>query len=73
MTMLIGQLGKDKSKVVQVNIEEYKGNTGVDIREWYLSDGKWYPTAKGIRIQLDIFSDLLTLLEKAEAEVIPQR
>lgn len=68
MSQQIGTLGSDKTKSLQVRIEEYKGKTGVDIREWYEgNDKKWYPTAKGLRIQLDMISQLITFLEQAEA------
>ena len=65
--MNIGTLGTDRTKSLQVNIEEYKGKTGVDIREWYMgSDNKMHPTTKGLRIQLDMISQLITYLERAE-------
>ena len=65
--MNIGTIGTDRTKSLQVNIEEYKGRTGVDIREWYLgSDNKMHPTVKGLRIQLDMISQLITYLERAE-------
>ena len=70
MSDLIGKLGQDKTKSVQVNIEEYKGITGVDIREWYMSGNDWRPTSKGIRVQLDTISGLITLLEQAEARLV---
>ena len=71
MSDLIGKLGQDKTKSVQVNIEEYKGVTGVDIREWYFDSSKtWRPTAKGIRVQLDTITPLITLLEQAEAKLV---
>lgn len=71
MSTLIGKLGADKTKSVQVNIEEYKGITGLDIREWYQGeDGKWFPTSKGIRVQLDTITPLITLLEQAEATLV---
>ncbi len=68
---LIGKLGTDKTKSVQVNIEEYKGITGLDIREWY-QDGSntWRPTSKGIRIQLGTITPLITLLEQAEQSLV---
>ena len=71
MSQLIGKLGTDRTKSVQVNIEEYKGITGLDIREWYQDgSGTWRPTAKGIRIQMDTITPLITLLEQAEANLV---
>ncbi len=70
MSDLIGKLGTDRTKSVQVNIEEYKGITGVDIREWYMDGSTWRPTAKGIRVQLDTITPLITLLEQAEAKLV---
>ena len=70
MSQLIGKLGTDRTKSVQVNIEEYKGITGVDIREWYMDGTTWRPTSKGIRVQLDTITPLITLLEQAEAKLV---
>lgn len=71
MTQQIGTLGNDKTKSLQVNIEEYKGIVGVDIREWYMgSDRKMHPTTKGLRIQLNMISQLITFLEQAEAILV---
>lgn len=71
MSQTIGKLGTDRTKSLQVSIEEYKGITGVDIREWYMGgDQKMHPTTKGLRIQLPMISELITLLEQAEAILV---
>ena len=71
MSQQIGTVGTDRTKSLQVHIEEYKGITGVDVREWYAnSTGKMCPTTKGIRIQLSMVSQLVTLLEQAEALLV---
>ena len=73
MSQQIGKLGTDRTKSLQVHIEEYKGLTGVDIREWYMaSDQKFHPTTKGVRIPLNQVSALVTLLEQAEVDLHKQ-
>ena len=67
MIQTIGTLGTDKTKSLKVSIEEFKGTTGVDIREWYMgTDNNLHPTRKGLRIQLNMISQLITYLEQAE-------
>lgn len=71
MEQVIGQVGHDRTKQTQVNITEYNGITGVDIREFYLGgDNKMHPTKKGIRIGLTKIKEVVTLLEKAEEILI---
>lgn len=73
MSQQIGTLGTDKTKSLQVRIEDYKGKQGVDIREWYEgADKKMYPTTKGLRINIDMVSQLITYLEHAEQILVKE-
>ena len=70
MSQLIGKVGNDKNKSLQVNIEEYKGVIGVDIREWYSNGAAMMPTTKGVRIPLNQVSQVITYLEQAEQQLV---
>lgn len=67
MNQVIGSVGLEKKQVVKVSIKEWKGGTYVDIRTHYTgTDGQWYPTQKGLFINKDKISELITALEHAE-------
>ena len=66
----IGTLGMEKTNAIKVGIKEWKGKTYVDIRNWYKgTDSAWHPTQKGLFIPVDKISELITLVERAEAEL----
>lgn len=64
--MIMGATQTQKNKFIQVSIEEYKGSTGIDIREWYLTDGAACPSKKGLRLQVHELSSIISFLDKAE-------
>ena len=50
------KMGRD---VAVVSISEYNGKLGLDVLRFYLSDDEvWKPTAKGLRMPLEIIEPL---------------
>lgn len=65
-----GEVPTERGKIV-VKISEWKGKKYVDIRNFFevTSGGStnWHPTKKGISVESKKLSELINLLEKAEA------
>ncbi len=63
----IRDLEKNKSEIIRVSIDEYRGEKLVNIRVFYKDkDGNWAPTKKGIAIRLEIFPQLKKILDEVE-------
>lgn len=45
---------------------EYKERTYVNIRQWYLSDGKWLPTKKGFNLSAEKFQEFKEVIQDFE-------
>jgi hypothetical protein len=71
MEKLIGEIVKTNSVKTKIRITEFKGRTFLDIRDFFKGKGAvdFGPTKKGIAIDISRISDIITLLEKAEAEL----
>ena len=69
--VLIGELVKNSKITTKVRITEFKGNKYVDIRDYFLpnSSAVYGPTKKGITIPAGKISEIINLMEKAEAQV----
>ncbi|KAF1983501.1 PC4-domain-containing protein [Aulographum hederae CBS 113979] len=50
----------------RVVIQDYRGKTMVNIREYYEKDGKMMPTQKGISLLLEQYATLLSILPEIE-------
>jgi hypothetical protein len=46
----------------------YKGQKYMDIREFFTTANGTFPTKKGVAIPIDKMSELVTLVEQAEAK-----
>ncbi|GIX40368.1 MAG: hypothetical protein KatS3mg129_0101 [Leptospiraceae bacterium] len=58
---------KNKSEIIRISIDEYKGEKLVNIRVFYKNkEGEWAPTKKGIAIRLELFSKLKSVLDEVE-------
>lgn len=53
----------------RVTVSEFKGNTFINIREHYEKDGDILPGKKGISLNIDQFSALLSVLPQIEASL----
>jgi len=70
MEKIIGTITKSDSTVARVSLSEFKGNKYINIREWYTKDHKqWFP-GKGIAFLTTKVSELVSLIEKAESEIM---
>jgi hypothetical protein len=66
--MLIGEIIKTSSERLRITVEEYKGNTFVDLRIYYCTDeDAWKPTKKGVAIKPATLDEVIGLLKKAQA------
>jgi hypothetical protein len=64
----IATFQKNKFQEVRVGIREFKGNDLVDIRTWTMTQGsnEMVPTAKGVTINVALFTELKKALEDVE-------
>ena len=74
--MSLGSIGGQKSSnythQLQVDIREWNGEFGVDVRRWQKFGEDWKPTKKGIRIRINELRDAITLFERAEQELMKE-
>ena len=70
--MELGIIGSEKisTQALKVDIREFKGMTGVDIRRCYKVGNDWRHTVKGVWLQPFEVKQAITFLERAEAELI---
>ena len=67
---VISVIAKNNTTTVQTKISEWKGNTYIDVREYFKNQaGDWIPTKKGIAITVPMLSEIITALEKAEEQL----
>lgn len=63
----VRDLEKNKSEIIRVSIDEYRGEKLVNIRVFYKDkEGNWAPSKKGIAIRLEIFPQLKKVLDEIE-------
>ena len=71
--MELGSIGgthtQTQTHELKVDIREWNGEFGVDIRRWQKFGNDWKPTKKGIRIRANEISEAITFLERAEQEL----
>jgi len=64
-----GYVEKNKDTRFILTTSEWRGNTYVDLREYYQTADEpreWLPTKKGVRFRKDLLGNVLSLLEKAK-------
>jgi len=52
---------------IVIGLREYKGKTGIDIREFTRSETYTGPTKKGLRIPADKFEDFKTMINSIDS------
>ncbi|WVZ75054.1 hypothetical protein U9M48_023148 [Paspalum notatum var. saurae] len=65
--IVVAEISKNK----RVSVRNWKGKVFVDMREFYVKDGKTLPTRKGISLQLDqwkILRDNIKAIDEAIKE-----
>lgn len=50
---------KNKTERIRIALNEYKGHQYIDIRTFYLSDGEYKPSAKGVTLKTELYPELL--------------
>lgn len=59
--ILVQSIAKNKRQRIDVRVNEYKGTTFLDIREYFLHNesGEWRPGRKGIAVRDELYPELL--------------
>jgi len=75
---VLGGWRKRNGEKVVVRLTEYKGESRLDLRLWFLSDqdGEWHPTSKGVGITAEHIGEVVAMLQRASsllAGKVPQR
>ena len=75
MDKTIATFKKNKFQEIRVGVREFKGNDLVDIRTWTMTQGSedMVPTAKGVSINVQIFTDLKKALAQVEEVLVENR
>lgn len=50
---------KNKKERIRIALNEYKGHQYIDIRTFYLSDGEYKPSQKGVTLKTELYPELL--------------
>lgn len=65
MDKVIGKIKKGRSREIRVCTTIYKGSYCVDLRNYFLKGGEWYPSKKGIKVTSDNAATLSRLIKEA--------
>lgn len=65
--ILIQSIQKNRRQRIDVRVNEYKGTTFLDIREYFLhrESGEWRPGRKGIAVRDELYPELLRAVADA--------
>jgi Transcriptional Coactivator p15 (PC4) len=55
----IHTFAKSKREQIRISINEYQGHEYIDIRVFYLADGEYKPSTKGVTLKKDLYPELL--------------
>ena len=71
MDKIIGEIQKNSKEKIIASINEFKGNTFVDLRVHYEEEGsgEYKPTKKGIAISAKNIDGIINLLEMGKEEI----
>jgi hypothetical protein len=50
---------KNKKERIRIALNEYKGHQYIDIRTFYLENGEYKPSSKGVTMKTEFYPDLL--------------
>jgi hypothetical protein len=71
--VLVARFDKNSAEEIQVHLVEWKGQQYVDIRLWYKPepgvDRGLHPSTKGIRLNVELLSELRKAIDKVIAEI----
>lgn len=67
---ILTEFEKNNFESIRVGLVKYRGNKYVDLRIWVLGDqgdkDSRLPTRKGLRLHVELLSDLIQALQKAK-------
>ena len=71
MDRIVGEIQKNIKEKVIVSINEFKGNTFLDLRVHYEEEGtgEYKPTKKGIAVSAKNIDGIINLLELGKEEI----
>ncbi len=52
-------INKNSQHQVRISVSEYRGVEYIDIRQFFLADGGFRPTKKGVTLSTKLYSELL--------------
>ena len=68
--VLVGVIDKGLGSRVHVRLSRFRDKDYLDIRNFYEGDdGEWLPTRKGIAVPVELYADLMQVLEGAKEQV----
>ena len=66
----IGRIQKNKTTSTLIQLIRYKDQNYLDIREFFTTpNGKFLPTKKGVAIPVSKLSEMVNIVEQAEAQL----
>lgn len=72
--MILTEYSKSKSQKIRISVESFHDHNYLDIRMYFeAEDGTWRPTKRGVKINMNMFEDLMKTLVLADKELKKQR
>ena len=65
---VIGKIEKGTGEI-RVCLHEWKSQIYCDLRLWYLKDGEFHPTTKGLRFNAELLPQFIEALQQAESVI----
>ena len=68
---VIGEIQKNQKEKIIVSVDEYKGNTFIDLRVHYEDEtsGEYKPTKKGIAVNPKILDEVIEMMLEAKKNI----
>jgi hypothetical protein len=68
--VLIGVIDKGLGSRVHVRLSRFRDKDYLDIRNFYEGEaGEWLPTRKGIAVPVELYADLMGVLQGAKEQI----
>ena len=69
MSEIVGTI-QNNTKLIHIRLNDFKGKTYVDIRHFFKGTTDYIPSKKGISIEINQVSELISILEAVEARMM---
>ena len=63
---VISEIPKNRTEIIRLTRQSFRGTELVDMRVHYLADGEWLPTKKGLAVSVKTVGPLIEALIEAE-------